>query len=124
MSIETPDDVLTFWFSEPVEAAWFARSEDKALAIARKALDQEFDQQTTPRQRPFFYLPLMHSENIEDQSRCVELYKALSNPYALDFAVQHHDIIEQFGRFPHRNSVLGRETTAAEARFLEDHSGF
>ncbi len=43
MSIETPDDVLTFWFSEPVEAAWFARSEDKALAIARKALDQEFD---------------------------------------------------------------------------------
>lgn len=181
MTTENPDDVLTFWFSEAVEAAWFARdeevdrdiaerfsntyemaikaeldhwqklpkealaltivldqlprnlfrgsarsfeSDDNALAVAKSALDQGFDQQLSLKERAFFYLPLMHSEDIEEQSRCVELYKTLDNPLALDFAIQHYDIIEKFGRFPHRNNILGRVTTAAEARFLEDHSGF
>ncbi|PWL17792.1 DUF924 domain-containing protein [Falsochrobactrum shanghaiense] len=99
-------------------------SDGLARDIAVQALDHDFDRQLSADQRQFFYLPLMHSEKLSDQKRSVELYEKLADPVSLDFARQHHDIIERFGRFPHRNKVLGRETTAEEAEFLKEHTGF
>ena len=60
----------------------------------------------------------MHSEEIGDPRRCVALYEALGDEYSLRYAREHHDIIDRFGRFPHRNPVLGRDTTGEEAAFL------
>lgn len=99
-------------------------SDGLALDVAVQALDHDFDRQLSPDQRQFFYLPFMHSEKPGDQKRCIELYEALGDEYTLGFARQHRDIIERFGRFPHRNAVLGRKTTPEEATFLEEHSGF
>lgn len=99
-------------------------SDRAALDTASHALAQGFDQQVLPVERMFFYLPLEHSENLADQDRCVALVESLSanNPEIesyLDYSQRHRDVIKQFGRFPHRNEVLGRETTAAEAEFLQ-----
>jgi len=99
-------------------------SNDIALAHARTALDRGYDQDLSETERQFFYLPFMHSEVLADQDRSVTLYAALGNENALDFAHQHRDIIAQFGRFPHRNAVLGRDDTPEEAEFLKTHSGF
>lgn len=66
----------------------------------------------------------MHSEDLADQERCVELFSGTANGTALQYAIEHRDIIARFGRFPHRNRVLGRETTPEEAAFLESHSGY
>lgn len=174
-------DILNFWFSEPVEAHWFVRSDDldaqikqrfsgiyeqavagdlsdwkddansalaltilldqfprnlfrgspKAFAsdaqardVAKLALDKTYDQAVDAKARQFFYLPLMHSEEIEDQERCVKLYEVLGNDFSLGFAREHRDIVKQFGRFPHRNAVLGRENTQQETEFLKTHIGF
>jgi len=91
-----------------------------ARAISKRALERGFDQEVPAIERGFFYLPLMHSEDIADQERCVALYEALGDANGLDYAVIHADIIRRFGRFPHRNGVLGRTTTAEEQRFLDD----
>lgn len=99
-------------------------SNDLALSHAKAALDRGFDQECDATARPFFYLPFMHSENLADQQRSVRLYEALGNDNSLHFAKEHIDIIAEFGRFPHRNAVLGRENTAKEADFLKTHSGF
>ena len=90
-----------------------------ARAVADRALARGFDQETEATMRPFFYLPFMHSELLADQDRCLQLYEAFGDPEQLKFAVTHRDIIAKFGRFPHRNRVLGRETTPAEREFLE-----
>ena len=95
---------------------WRAPSRDRALA-------RGFDQETDTTMRPFFYLPFMHSELLADQDRCLQLHEAFGDPEQLKFAVTHRDIIVKFGRFPHRNRVLGRETTPAEREFL-DGGGF
>ena len=68
-------------------------------------------------------MPLMHSENVADQLRCVDLFRDYGNDNNLKFAEIHRDIIERFGRFPHRNPVLGRATTPEEQAFL-DSGGF
>jgi uncharacterized protein (DUF924 family) len=94
-----------------------------ALAAAKRAIARGFDQQLEPRKRNFFYLPFMHSEDLADQQRCVELARAAGDPNTLKFAELHLDIIRRFGRFPHRNPVLGRATTAEEQAFL-DGGGF
>ncbi len=99
-------------------------SDGLALDVAMQALDHDFDRQLSPDRRQFFYLPFMHSENLDVQKRCVALYERLGDENALGYARQHRDIIEKFGRFPHRNAALGRETTAAEADFLKYHKGF
>jgi uncharacterized protein (DUF924 family) len=94
----------------------------KALEVARLAIAQGADQQVEADLRNFFYLPLMHSESPTDQQQAV----ALTEPLGADahrFALLHQDIIERFGRFPHRNAVLGRATTPAEQAFL-DGGGF
>jgi uncharacterized protein (DUF924 family) len=94
----------------------------KALEIARGAIASGIDQQVDAQLRNFFYLPLMHSESPTDQQQAV----ALTEPLGADahrFALLHQEIIERFGRFPHRNAVLGRATTPAEQAFL-DGGGF
>jgi len=94
-----------------------------ARAVAERALARGFDHASDELMRPFFYLPFMHSEQLADQQRCVRLYQALGDAELLRHAVTHHDIIAKFGRFPHRNRALNRETTPAERAFL-DGGGF
>jgi uncharacterized protein (DUF924 family) len=79
-----------------------------ALAIASGAVDRGFDEQLAPDERAFLYLPFEHSENMADQNRSMLLFTALADPRYLKYARLHHDIIERFGRFPHRNAILGR----------------
>jgi uncharacterized protein (DUF924 family) len=90
-----------------------------ARAVAERALARGFDQATDLALRPFFYLPFMHSEALFDQDRSVRLYEALGETEELRYATEHRDVVLRFGRFPHRNRALGRETTPAERAFLE-----
>lgn len=99
-------------------------SNDIALDHARAAVDAGFDQNLDTRQRAFLYLPFEHSEDLPDQTRSVELFEALGDPGYLDYAVQHRDIIQKFGRFPHRNAALDRQNTPDEDEFLKTHKGF
>lgn len=94
----------------------------QALAVARRAIDRGFAQSVEATLRGFFYLPFSHSEQLADQRRAVDL-NAGADARWLHFARVHLDVIERFGRFPHRNALLGRTTTAAEQRFL-DEGGF
>lgn len=95
-------------------------TDDQALAVARRALDAGFDRQLTVEQRTFLYLPFMHSERIEDQDRCVALYQASELRDKLEHAVEHADLVRRFGRFPHRNAVLGRTSTPEEEAHLAE----
>src|SRR5213595_3192919 len=97
-------------------------TDGKARDIARAAVDAGFDQQIDKSLRQFLYLPFMHSEAIEDQDRGVELAGRV-DPDSQRWAVLHRDIIARFGRFPHRNAMLGRATTPEEQKFL-DEGGF
>jgi len=99
-------------------------TDDLALRIARDALDRNFDDGLTPGEKQFLYMPFMHSEVSADQEHAVMLFKALGNEEALRYAIEHRDIIERFGRFPHRNRALGRESTQDELAFLEGHKGY
>ena len=94
-----------------------------ARAVADRAIARGFDQATKEAERSFFYLPFEHSEVLADQERCVALARATGNADTLKWAELHADIIRRFGRFPHRNAVLGRATTAVEQEFL-DGGGF
>ena len=94
-----------------------------ALAVAKHAVERGFDKQLELKRRNFFYLPFMHSENLADQERCVALSREAGDPNTLKYAELHRDIIRRFGRFPHRNAVLGRVTTPEEQAFL-DAGGF
>ena len=80
-----------------------------ALAIAEGAIDKGFDDATSAAHRFFFYLPFEHSEALDDQQRSVALFTALGDAELLKYAMLHHDVIERFGRFPHRNAILGRQ---------------
>jgi len=94
-------------------------SDAKAREVARQALHAGFDAQVEADLRNFFYLPFMHSEQLADQDLGVALARRLGDE-VLRHANIHRDIIERFGRFPHRNAVLGRTTTPEEQRFLDD----
>lgn len=94
-----------------------------ARAIAAGSIVRGFDAQVASEMRGFFYLPFEHSEDIADQKRCVAFYKAIDDADGLKWAELHADIVRRFGRFPHRNAVLGRATTAEEQKFL-DEGGF
>jgi uncharacterized protein (DUF924 family) len=94
-----------------------------ARAVARRAIAKGFDQQVGMPQRQFFYLPFEHSEELADQERSVALMRATGDADSLKWAELHADIIRRFGRFPHRNAVLGRTTTPEEQAFL-DEGGF
>lgn len=95
-----------------------------ALGIAQEAIAAGFDRELNANQRMFLYMPFQHSEDKNVQARSIELFTQLGNAHALDFARQHQVIIERFGRFPHRNRTLGRESSAAEIEFLKTHPGF
>jgi uncharacterized protein (DUF924 family) len=79
-----------------------------ALAIAKASVDRGYHKQVDQARRFFFYMPFEHSEDREDQQQSVALFTELGDPELLRFAKLHHDIIERFGRFPHRNPILGR----------------
>jgi uncharacterized protein (DUF924 family) len=95
----------------------------KARLAAWKALERGYDRQVPELWRWFLYLPFEHSESLEDQRLAVRLFEALPpdpwNHAALEFARGHLAIIERFGRFPHRNAALGRQSTPDEEKFLE-----
>jgi uncharacterized protein (DUF924 family) len=85
-----------------------------ALAIAEGAIDRQFDEALTERQRGVLYMPFQHSEDLDDQQRSLGLFTALGDEDQLRFAKLHHDVVERFRRFPHRNAILGRTPRAAE----------
>ena len=95
----------------------------KAVSVAEGSIAQGFDQQVSIVQRWFMYLPFEHSESLEHQQRSVELFRPLQadpdTQRAYLYAVKHHDVIQRFGRFPHRNQILGRESTSEELEFLK-----
>jgi uncharacterized protein (DUF924 family) len=94
-----------------------------ARQVATRAIARGFDQQVIAAERVFFYLPFEHSEQLADQERAVVLVRAIGDADLLKWSELHADIIRRFGRFPHRNAVLGRTTTPAEQAFL-DAGGF
>lgn len=94
-----------------------------AREVADRAIARGFDQKFQPAERSFFYLPCEHSEALADQERCIALFQAMGDADLLKWAELHAGIIRRFGRFPHRNAVLGRSTTAEEQAFL-DGGGF
>jgi uncharacterized protein (DUF924 family) len=94
-----------------------------ARQVADRAIGRGFDRDFPPAERSFFYLPFEHSEDLADQERCVALFKAMGDAELLKWAELHADIIRRFGRFPHRNDILGRPNTAEEKSFL-DGGGF
>ena len=79
-----------------------------ALAVAGGAVEAKLDDQLEPQERGFLYMPFQHSESLADQKRSLGLFTALGDDFMLGYARKHHDVIERFGRFPHRNAVLGR----------------
>ena len=85
-----------------------------ALAVARGAVERGFDEELATDERAFLYLPFEHSESLDDQRQSVLLFTRLGDPLFLDYAKKHLDIIERFGRFPHRNIMLGRAPRPAE----------
>ena len=95
-----------------------------ARAVADRAIAQGFDRRLPPVWRKFFYMPLHHSESLADQRRCLELIEALpKDPDGQDngrYARRYLDTIARFGRFPHRNTVLGRPSTPEEIAFLDE----
>ena len=85
-----------------------------ALAIAKEALDKRFDEALSDHERGFLYMPFQHSEDLADQNRSLLLFTELGHDEHLKYAKLHHDVIEKFGRFPHRNTMLGRASRPAE----------
>lgn len=175
MTIETPQEILDFWFGRLTRQQWFQSSEavdneigrrfrDTHLALARGEVEQWRDTpehrlaaiivldqfprniyRATPlafatdwmalrearlavdagadaaiaaERRAFAYLPFEHSEALEDQQRSVALFEALGDAEYLDYAKRHLAVIREFGRFPHRNAYVGRQTTDAELDYL------
>ncbi|WP_119460667.1 DUF924 family protein [Rhodospirillaceae bacterium SYSU D60014] len=104
-------------------------ADGKARAVASGAIDRGFDRAVADDRRVFFYLPFEHSEDLADQRRAVALIRQLAEEQQgearvtaleyLDYAIRHEKVIERFGRFPHRNAVLGRPSTPEEEDFLK-----
>ena len=90
----------------------------QARAVAGRAIERGFDQNFAPSERNFFHLPYMHSEDLADQDRAVELAQASGDAEGVKHAEAHRDLIGRFGRFPFRNQALGRASTPAEAEYL------
>jgi uncharacterized protein (DUF924 family) len=92
----------------------------KALTLAKEAVVRGIDGEVPEAARQFIYMPFMHSERIDDQKKCVELFAAAGLKDNIAFAEDHRDIVVRFGRFPHRNQVLERSSSAEETAFLKD----
>ena len=98
-------------------------ADGKALETSEYAVEHALDRELPAFQRMFLYMPFMHSEEVEIQRRSVGLFERLADepgaPDVTSYAAGHRDIVERFGRFPHRNEILGRTTTPDEAEFLK-----
>ena len=105
-------------------------SDPMARAVTVDGIERSTDRQLTPIERTFFYLPLEHAESLADQERSVSLYTQLSREAPasqgeryrnyLDYALRHRRVIERFGRFPHRNAIIGRQSTLEELAYLQE----
>ena len=99
-------------------------TEEHARRVASIAIKHAYDQQLSDKQKAFMYLPFMHSENLQDQNLSVELFEKAGLKENLRFARHHRSIIERFGRFPHRNAILNRKSTAEEITYLDSPEAF
>jgi uncharacterized protein (DUF924 family) len=100
-------------------------SDALALALAQEALAADADSDLSPVERNFLYMPFMHSESMKIHTTALELFEKNGLQGNLDYEIKHKEIIERFGRYPHRNEILGRESTAEEIEFLQQPgSGF
>ncbi|MBT8429851.1 MAG: DUF924 domain-containing protein [Gammaproteobacteria bacterium] len=105
------------------EARSFA-TETRAIEVVLNAIDRGFDRQLSHEQLAFLYMPLMHSEDLEHQERSVDLFEAAGLESNARFARHHRDLIRRFGRFPHRNAIIGRPSTAEEQAYLASKEAF
>lgn len=99
-------------------------SEAMAIKIAKKAIEQGLDKDIDKEKVSFLYMPLMHSENIDDQNLSVKLFEDANLIDNLRFAKHHRDIIKKYGRFPHRNKILQRESSRDEVDYLNSDNAF
>lgn len=99
-------------------------TEASAREVAARALEKGFDRHLNGEQQAFLFMPFMHSEQIDDQDRAVALYQAAGLEHNLKWARHHRELIRRFGRFPHRNAILGRADTAAEQTYLQSEEAF
>ena len=127
---DTPDGALALILVLDQFSRNLFRNDPKAfaqdphcVAIVRDQMKDGRDREMNPEISHFCYLPLMHSEVLADQELCIDEMTRIDNKPSLKAAIEHRDIIAKFGRFPHRNKVLGRQTTAEEQAFL-DGGGF
>ena len=176
-----PDEILTFWYSEPMKSHWFKSSaeidtlitdkyeflwqyasgdnllewqdspegclalcivldqfplnmfrnqaiafstEQHAVMVAKHAIIEDFDQQIDKDKLAFLYMPLMHSENLDDQDLCVARFESAGLDENTRFAKHHREIVQKYGRFPHRNALLGRESSPEEIEYLNSKGAF
>jgi len=99
-------------------------TEQHAVMVAKHAIIHDFDQQIAKDRLAFLYMPLMHSENLDDQDLCVERFEAAGLDDNAKFARHHQGIVKKFGRFPHRNEPLGRESSPEEIAYLNSGEAF
>jgi uncharacterized protein (DUF924 family) len=100
------------------------QSEKKSIDIALKAVNYHFDKKIDSDKLTFLFMPFMHSEKLEDQERAVFFYEKYNLTDNARFAKHHREIIKKFGRFPHRNKILGRDSTSLEIEYLNSKSAF
>lgn len=105
------------------QAAAF-ETEQQAVATAKQAIDNGLDRELSGSQLAFLYMPLMHSEQMSDQDLCVKLYEKARLKANEKFARHHREIVRRFGRFPHRNAILGRKSSTEEIAYLESPQAF
>lgn len=94
-------------------------TDSKALALTKSLISSGKDKELGEMERHFLYMPLMHSENLADQKTCLNLYEEMGSENGVHWAKDHLQVIEKFGRFPHRNKVLGRVNTPEEDEYLK-----
>lgn len=99
-------------------------TEQLAVTITKHAIDKGFDQTISQDQIAFLYMPLMHSENLQDQDLCVHSFEKTSLEGNIRFAKHHREIVKNYGRFPHRNKILGRESSPEEIAYLQSDEAF
>ena len=100
------------------------QTERKAIEVAKLAVVNKFDHLIDKDKLAFLFMPLMHSENLTDQDMSVQLYEAYGLEHNLKFAKHHRELVRRFGRFPHRNTILGRDSTAEEHEYLASEQAF
>lgn len=99
-------------------------TEEKAIEVTIYAINHNYDEKIEKEKLSFLIMPLMHSENIKDQDLSIYLFKKHNLTSNLSFAEHHRNIVKEFGRFPHRNKILGRESTNEELEYLESKNSF